>query len=275
MRKPLAAMPVDQLSEKAFGLLRDWVYEQAGISMSPAKKPLMMSRLQKRLAHHGLERYEDYHRLITEGHDRQEPQIALDLLTTNETYFFREPKHFDFLRQKAVPERKPGVPYRVWSAACSSGEEPWSIAMTLASQLRDSAWEIVASDISTRVLARAQTAHYAMERAEHIPRELLTRYCLRGVRAQEGTFRVVPELRRRLSFMQVNLIAPLPDLGQFDLIFLRNVLIYFDMETKAKVVRQLCKALRPGGYFFCGHSESLHGMNLPLTTIHPAIYQRQ
>ena len=147
--------------------------------------------------------------------------------------------------------------------------------MTLASQLRDSAWEIVASDISTRVLARAQTAQYAMERDEHIPRELLTRYCLRGVRAQEGTFRVVPELRRRLSFMQVNLIAPLPDLGQFDLIFLRNVLIYFDMETKAKVVRQLCKALRPGGYFFCGHSESLHGMNLPLTTIHPAIYQRQ
>ena len=147
--------------------------------------------------------------------------------------------------------------------------------MTLAAQLRDSAWEVMASDISTRVLARAQTAHYAMERAEHIPRALLTRYCLRGVRAQEGTFRVVPELRRRLSFMQVNLIAPLPDLGQFDLIFLRNVLIYFDMETKTKVVRQLCKALRPGGYFFCGHSESLHGMNLPLTTIHPAIYQRQ
>ena len=147
--------------------------------------------------------------------------------------------------------------------------------MTLAPLLGENGWEMLASDISTRVLARAQTAHYAMERAEHIPRPLLTRYCLRGVRAQEGTFRVVPELRRRVKFLQVNLIAPLPEVGVFDLIFLRNVLIYFDMETKAKVVRQLCAALRPGGYFFCGHSESLHGMNLPLTTIHPAIYQRQ
>lgn len=263
------------LSDREFQQFRTFIYDKAGIHLSDAKKPLVWGRLNKRLSHYALASFHDYFQLITSGHYPDELQQAIDLLTTNETYFFREPKHFDFMREKAVPERKAGAPYRVWSAACSSGEEPWSIAMMLASQLRDSAWEIVASDISTRVLARAQTAHYAMERAEHIPRELLTRYCLRGVRAQEGTFRVVPELRRRLSFMQVNLIAPLPDLGQFDLIFLRNVLIYFDMETKAKVVRQLCKALRPGGYFFCGHSESLHGMNLPLTTIHPAIYQRQ
>ena len=268
-------MALAQLNDQDFGLLRDWVYAQAGISMSAAKKPLVMSRLQKRLVHFGLESFGDYYRLITDARQQQEAQIALDLLTTNETYFFREPKHFDFMRERAVPERRPGNAYRVWSAACSSGEEPWSIAMTLASLLGDNGWEMVASDISTRVLERAQSAHYAMERAEHIPRPLLTRYCLRGVRAQEGTFRIVPELRRRVRFIQVNLIAPLPDVGIFDLIFLRNVLIYFDMETKAKVVRQLCAALRPGGYFFCGHSESLHGMNLPLTTIHPAIYQRQ
>ena len=147
--------------------------------------------------------------------------------------------------------------------------------MLLASHLAPGTWEIMGSDISTRVLARAQSAHYAMERAEHIPRTLLTRFCLRGVGSQEGTFRIVPDLRRRVSFRQVNLIAPLPDVGLFDLIFLRNVLIYFDMETKAAVVRQLCSALRPGGFFFCGHSESLHGMNLPLTSLHPAIYQRQ
>ena len=268
-------MTVTALNDHDFGLLRDWVYAQAGINMSPAKKPLVMSRLQKRLMHFGLESFGDYYRLITDARELQEAQIALDLLTTNETYFFREPKHFDFMRERAVPERRAGTTYRVWSAACSSGEEPWSVAMTLASLLGENGWEMLASDISTRVLARAQSAHYAMERAEHIPRPLLTRYCLRGVRSQEGTFRVVPELRRRVKFLQVNLIAPLPDVGVFDLIFLRNVLIYFDMETKAKVVRQLCAALRPGGYFFCGHSESLHGMSLPLTTIHPAIYQRQ
>ena len=268
-------MTVTAMSDHDFGLLRDWVYDQAGISMSPAKKPLVMSRLQKRLMQFGLESFGDYYRLITDAHEQQEAQIALDLLTTNETYFFREPKHFDFLRERALPERRPGTSYRVWSAACSSGEEPWSIAMTLASVLGETGWEMLASDISTRVLARAQSAHYAMERAEHIPRPLLTRYCLRGVRSQAGTFRVPSELRRRVKFLQVHLIAPLPDVGIFDLIFLRKVLIYLDMETKAKVVRQLCTALRPGGYFFCGHSESLHGMNLPLTTIHPAIYQRQ
>ncbi len=268
-------MSVYVLSDPEFKLLRDWVYAQAGINLSPAKKPLVMSRLQKRLIHFGLNSFGEYHQLITAGVERTEPQIALDLLTTNETYFFREPKHFDFLRDRALPARLPGTTFRVWSAACSSGEEAWSIAMLLASHLAPGTWEIMGSDISTRVLARAQSAHYAMERAEHIPRTLLTRFCLRGVGSQEGTFRIVPDLRRRVSFRQVNLIAPLPDVGLFDLIFLRNVLIYFDMETKAAVVRQLCSALRPGGFFFCGHSESLHGMNLPLTSLHPAIYQRQ
>ena len=246
------------MTDSEFELFRAWVYDQAGISMSPAKKPLIMSRLQRRVAHFGLQTYAQYYKL-----------------TTNETYFFREPKHFEFLRDRALAERRPGTTFRVWSAACSSGEEPWSIAMLLASKLGDMGWEILASDISTRVLDRAQSAHYAIERAEKIPRPYLTRFCQRGVNAQEGTFRIVPELRRRVKFMQVNLIAPLPDVGTFDLIFLRNVLIYFDMQTKAAVVRQLCNALRPGGYFYCGHSESLHGMGLPLTTIQPAVYQRQ
>ena len=263
------------MTDNEFELFRVWVYDQAGISMSPAKKPLIMSRLQRRVAHFGLQSYAQYYKLITGGTEKAEPQICLDLLTTNETYFFREPKHFEFLRDRALAERRPGTTFRVWSAACSSGEEPWSIAMLLASKLGDIGWEIVASDISTRVLARAESAHYAIERAEKIPRPYLTRYCQRGINAQDGTFRIVPELRRRVKFMQVNLIAPLPDVGTFDLIFLRNVLIYFDMQTKAAVVRQLCNALRPGGYFYCGHSESLHGMGLPLTTIQPAVYQRQ
>ena len=267
------ALPV--LSDAEFGLLRDWVYARAGISMSDAKKQLVMGRLQKRVLHHRLGSYAEYHRMISSGQAREESQMALDLLTTNETYFFREPKHFDFLRTRVIPQRRAGSTFRVWSAACSSGEEPWSIAMSLGEQLHDGTWEILASDLSTRVLAQAEAGHYAMERAEHIPRAMLTKYCLRGVGAQDGTFRIGPELRRRLSFQQVNLNEKLPQVGQFDLIFLRNVLIYFNAETKAQVVARLCQHLRPGGYFFCGHSESLHGMDLPLAPIQPAIYQRR
>ena len=140
-------MSTPVLSDAEFGLLRDWVYAQAGISMSTSKKPLVMSRLLKRLNHLGLPSFGDYHRMLTNGSSRDEPQIAIDLLTTNETYFFREPKHFDFLRQRAIGTRRPGATYRVWSAACSSGEEPWSIAMTLAELLPDSPWEIMASEI--------------------------------------------------------------------------------------------------------------------------------
>lgn len=268
-------MSVPVLSDKEFGLLRDWVFARAGISMGEAKKQLVMGRLQKRVLHHRLPSYGDYHRMISSGEAREESQIALDLLTTNETYFFREPKHFDFLTTRVLAERRPGIKFRVWSAACSSGEEPWSIAMSLAEKLHDGSWEILASDLSSRVLAQAESGQYAMERAAHIPRALLTRYCLRGIGAQDGTFRIGAELKRRVGFRQVNLNEALPDVGQFDLIFLRNVLIYFNAETKAEVVRRLCAHLRPGGYFFCGHSESLHGMDLPLAPVQPAIYQRR
>lgn len=267
-------MNIPTLSDGEFGLLRDWVYARAGIAMSAAKKQLVIGRLQKRLLHHGLPSYGAYHQMIASGLAQDESQMALDLLTTNETYFFREPKHFDFLRARVLPEQKAGSAYRVWSAACSSGEEPWSIAMTLAEKLVGGGWEIFASDLSTRVLAQAESGRYAMERAEHIPRALLTRYCLRGVGSQEGSFRIDSELRRRVSFRQVNLNEKLPDVGMFDLICLRNVLIYFDTQTKVEVVARLCAALRPGGYFFCGHSESLHGMDVPLAPLQPAIYRR-
>ena len=266
-------MSTPVLTDQEFGLLRDWVYAEAGINLSAAKKPLVTSRLLRRLSHHGLRSFGAYYGLITSS-GSAETQIALDLLTTNETYFFREPKHFEFLRDRALPARRPGQPYRVWSAACSSGEEPWSIAMTLADALGD-AWEVTASDLSTRVLAQARNAQYPIERAEQIPRAQLVRHCLKGVGRQDGTFRIGPALRGRVRFLQVNLVNALPELGSFDVIFLRNVLIYFDAETKAQVVRRLCGALRPGGYFFCGHAESLHGMDVPLTGVQPAVYVRK
>ena len=262
------------LSDAEFALLRDWVQAEAGISLSSAKKPLVTSRLLKRVSQLGLASFGEYHRLVSQS-GSHETQTALDLLTTNETYFFREPKHFAFLRERALPARRAGSAWRVWSAACSSGEEPWSIAMTLAEALPAAPWEILASDLSTRVLERARSAQYPLERAEHIPAPLLKKYCLRGIGSQAGSFCLDRPLRQRVQFRQVNLVQPLPEVGSFDVVFLRNVLIYFDPATKAQVVRQLCERLRPGGWFFCGHSESLHGLDLPLIAEQPAIYRRQ
>ena len=140
------------LQEKEFEQFRELIYRIAGINMSPAKKPLVTSRLAKRLKHYGLASYGEYFQMITSANGKTELQMAVDLLTTNETHFFREPKHFDFLRQHILPQRKPGKPLRIWSAACSTGEEPYSIAMQLDEVLGNAPWEIVASDLSTRVL---------------------------------------------------------------------------------------------------------------------------
>ncbi len=199
----------------------------------------------------------------------------VDLLTTNETYFFREPKHFDYLAQEILPHKaKPGVPFNIWSAACSSGEEPYTLAMVLAEHLGNRPWQVVGSDISTVVLAKAQAGHYPLERTEGIPPQYLKKYCLKGVRSQEGTLLVAKELRERVRFLQVNLTKPAPDLGPFDVIFLRNVMIYFDMETKRKVVENLITRLKPGGTFIVGHSESLNGITDRLKCLRPTIYEK-
>ena len=211
---------------------------------------------------------------LTKDESRTELQVAVDLLTTNETYFFREPKHFDFLRDHILPQHPAGKPFRVWSAASSSGQEAYSIAMILAEGLGDKPWEITASDLSTRVLEKARGGHYPMEHAEDIPQQYLSRYCLKGVGAQDGTFLVERSLRNRVNFMQVNLNKALPKLGEFDLIFLRNVMIYFDIETKRQVVRRIMALLKPGGYLLIGHSESLNGVVDDLQSVMPSIYRK-
>lgn len=263
-----------RLLDSEFTQFQGLLYRLAGISLSPAKKALVCGRLAKRIKHHRLDSYGEYFQLLTSGREPQELQIAIDLLTTNETYFFREPKHFEFLRSRVIPARRPGSTFRVWSAACSSGEEPYSIAMLLADCLREAPWEIVASDISTRVLERARSAHYAMERAEHIPQEYLRTFCLKGVGRQEGTFMIDKRLRSKIDFRQVNLNEQLPRLGEFDVIFLRNVMIYFQTETKRQVVARLLAKLRPGGVFIIGHSESLNGLTQGLQNIMPSIYRK-
>lgn len=262
------------LSDHEFANFQGLLQRLAGIHLSPVKKALVCGRLAKRLRALEVHSYGEYFRLITEGGDTQELQVALDLLTTNETSFFREPRHFDFLRDQILPQRRPGTVFRVWSAACSSGEEPYSIGMVLADQLGQSPWEIVASDISTRVLERARIAHYPLERAGAIPDPYLRNYCLKGIGKQSGSFLVHGRLRAKLKFMNLNLHQPLPLLGEFDVIFLRNVMIYFNAETKREVVRRLIAYLKPGGYLLIGHSESLNGICGDLRPIAASIYQK-
>jgi len=262
------------LSDAEFAQFQGLLRRLAGIHLAPAKKALVCGRLGKRLKHHGLASYGAYFRLLTSGRETHEMQIALDLLTTNETYFFREPKHFDFLRDHILPARRPGATFRLWSAACSSGEEPYSLAMLLAERLGGAPWEMVASDISTRVLERARSGHYALERADHIPEAYLRAYCRKGVGPQDGTFLVERGLRARIDFRRVNLNEPLPQLGAFDVIFLRNVMIYFELETKRQVVQRLIPALRPGGYLMVGHSESLNGVTDDLRPVSPSVYRK-
>lgn len=269
-----STMSVDPITDQEFTLFQRFIFDHAGITLSAAKKALVSGRLAKRLMHYRLASYGAYFRMLSAGQSPGEVQIAIDLLTTNETYFFRESKHFDLLRKLAGAAFEQRQPFRVWSAACSTGEEPYSIAMVLDDVLGEHDWELYASDISTRVLASAKAGHYMRERTSHIPPSYLKRYCLRGIAEQEGTLLVDKRLRQRVQFHQVNLNETLPKFGLFDVIFLRNVLIYFSPETKREVVGRLIGAIRPGGYLLIGHSESLHDMAGPLQVQGPSVYRK-
>lgn len=262
------------LKDTEFNQFCELIYRIAGISMAPSKKPLVTSRLAKRLAHHKLSSYGEYFQMITSANGKAELQIAVDLLTTNETHFFREPKHFDFLRRHILHIARFGKPPRIWSAACSTGEEPYSLAMLLDEILGNASWEIVASDLNSQVLEKARAGLYSMDRMPEIPRNYLSSYCLKGTGSQEGTLLIERRLRERVQFVQHNLIEQPPKLGQFDVILLRNVLIYFNQETKIKVVSLLLPLLRSGGYFLVGHSETLNGISNEVRLIQPAIYQK-
>lgn len=267
-------MLLPKITDREFSQFRELIYDVAGISMSPAKKALVCGRLARRLREYRLESYGEYFDLVIGKNHPQELQTAVDLLTTNETSFFREPSHFDYLRDVVLREHSPGRLMSVWSAASSSGEEAYSIAMTLAHHLGDTPWQVIGSDISTRVLERARTGLYPMERSKTIPRRYLVDYCLRGVGDQAGKFMIDAPLRQRVRFEQINLTKPVTLGIQFDVIFLRNVLIYFDVSTKRKVVAGVLEALKPGGHFIIGHSESLQGV-ASLKAVRPSIYRNE
>ena len=265
----------DSITDQEFALFQRLIYKIAGISLSDAKKVLLVGRLTRRLREYNFATFSQYYRMVASGEHPDEVQTMVDLLTTNETYFFREPAHFDFLRDEIIARYDSPANFRVWSAASSSGEEIYTLAMVLAENLDSAPWEVVGSDISTRVLKKAATGHYSLERTSGIPKGFMEKYCLKGIRSNAGTFLIAPELRQKTSFYQINLMNPITaSIGDFEVIFLRNVMIYFDLETKAKVVRNLLPRLKSGGHLIIGHSETLNGICDGLNPVRPTIYRK-
>ena len=262
------------ITDQEFALFQRFIFEAAGITLPSSKKTLVSGRLAKRLAYCQIDSYGAYLKLLMSGKAPAEVQIAVDQLTTNETYFFREMKHFDFLREQALAAKSRGQSFRVWSAASSSGEEAYSIAMVLADCIETTSWEVLGSDISTKVLDGAVAAVYTTERGRHIPPAYLRRFCLKGSGEYADKLLIDRSLRSRVHFRQVNLNTALPELGQFDLVFLRNVLIYFSDDTKRQVVSRVISTIKPGGHFFIGHSESLNGISSAVQPLFPSIYRK-
>ncbi len=270
------------IGDREFGFLRALVEREAGIHLGPAKRALVVGRLSRRLRELSIPTFREYCAKV-EG-DPAERVEMLDRITTNETHFFREPRHFELLAEEILPrwraEADRGLRPRklsAWSAACSTGEEPFTLAMVLLRAFPPgSGWEIeiLASDICTRVLRAAQEAVWPIERARDIPEADLKRFMLKGVGDQAGLMRAGPELREVVRFSRLNLIEPHPGLGAMDLVFCRNVLIYFDAPTKNAVVSSLLDRLAPDGYLFLGHAESLAGSPLRLQTVSPSAYHR-
>ncbi|WP_233832004.1 CheR family methyltransferase [Paraburkholderia sp. ZP32-5] len=262
------------ITDREFARVSRFIHETAGIHLSAAKRGLVCGRLARRLQHFRCTSFSQYLVLLEGDAAGDEAQTAINLLTTNETFFFRESRHFEMLRRFAALWRERREPLNVWSAACSTGEEPYSIAMVLDHALGPNRWDVLGTDISTRVLAHARRGHYTEERARQIPPALLRQYCRKGIGDYAGTLLVERSLRERVRFAQVNLNARLPDIDMFDCIFLRNVMIYFDIETRRKVVERVCAQLRPGGMLCVGHSESLHQVNDDLVQVAPSVYRK-
>ena len=265
-------MPV--LEEREFHKIAELMASISGIKMAPHKRALVAGRLQKRLKILHINTYADYVAFLSDPNHQEERRIAVDLLTTNETFFFREKAHFDLLHK--LLSQYSTRPIKIWSAASSSGEEVYTLAMTVASSLNPATqWEIIGSDICRPVLEKAQQAIYPLTRIDDIPKAWLGRYCEKGIGDMDGMFRIKPELRRRVRFECLNLNEKLPDKwGQYDIIFLRNMLIYFDLPAKFKIISNILPHLKPGGLFFVGHSEGLHGLDLPLTSYAPSVYRK-
>jgi chemotaxis protein methyltransferase CheR len=261
------------LSADEFSWISQFLNDRTGIQLKDGKQAMVMGRLEKRLRMLNFQTYGDYFYSLIHPGNELELRLAIDLLTTNETYFFREAQHFDYLCSQILPKHPISKPLRVWSAACSSGEEVYTLALLLAEYFPSNPWEIIGTDISTRVLEKARDGLYHVSASENIPPGLLKKYCLKGVDEYDGFLLIDPAIRRRVKFEHANLIGELPDVGQFDIIFLRNVMIYFEQGTKQRVLNRLQNHLVPGGHFIISHTESLNGFKTRFKMIKPSIYQ--
>lgn len=273
------------MSRKTFVRFQDFVQEELGIKMPDSKKTMLQARLLKRLRKVGMRNFEDYYDYVFSSRGREEEMVhMIDVITTNKTDFFREPGHFRYLQETALPElvRFEGVGRRkkamVWSAGCSTGEEPYTLAMVLKefeNRCRGFQFRILATDISTRVLDEARLGIYDEVDVEPVPMPLRKRYILRSKDPVRNLVRIVPELRSTVHFQRLNFMSS--DFGireAMDVIFCRNVIIYFDKPTQEKVLNRLCRHLIPGGYMFMGHSETLNGLDVPLVPVAPTVYRR-
>jgi chemotaxis protein methyltransferase CheR len=268
-----------KITSDEFEQFRMLVYKESGISLGDGKRSLIVSRLSKRLRDLSLDTFQQYFNLVTGSAGQEEFTQLLDLISTNKTDFFREPKHFDFLREEVLPELASTKRVRIWSSASSSGEEPYTIAMTLYDGVQAPAqwnFHILASDLSTRVLAKASSGVYDTERVRDLPAATLKRHFLSGRGGAAGKVKVKSHLSDMVTFRRINLMDDrFPIKTPLDVIFCRNVMIYFDRPTQERLVGRFHKYLKPGGYLFIGHSESLQWLNQPFKSIAPTIYRKE
>jgi chemotaxis protein methyltransferase CheR len=274
------AHPSLPITDEEFARYQTLINREAGIWLAPVKKALLVGRLARRLRELGMASYGAYFERVEA--DEAERIRMLDAICTNETHFFREPRHFEFLADRVYPAwqaeadagKRPRR-VRVWSAACSTGEEPYTLAMSLLTAF-PAGWEleVLASDLSTKVLDRASAGLWPLEKAKEIPEAHLKAFMLKGYGAQEGLMKAGPEIRRVVRFARVNLVGDDWPAAPFDLVFCRNVLIYFDRATKVRVVERLVERLDPRGFLFLGHAESLGGFTTCARPVVPTVYTR-
>jgi len=272
-----------ELSAESFARLASYITSELGIKMPEAKVTMVQSRLLRRVRELRLASVDQYAEYFFADSHNEERQHFINAVTTNKTDFFREPEHFTYLREVALPAwtreaHRAGGRFQVWSAGCSSGEEPYTLAMVLSEYARRQSgfdFAILATDVSTKVLDRARAGIYTEEQILPVPVEMRGRYLLRSRKDEERMARVVSGLRSKVSFHQLNFMDG--DYGvrnSFDAVFFRNVMIYFDRATQEAVIHKLCRNLTPGGYLFAGHSESLAGLDIPLEAVRASIYRK-
>ncbi len=273
------------MSDEVFSRFSSFIHSELGIKMPETKKTMLQARLQKRMRRLGLQCFDAYYEHIFNGDQEEELSNMVDAITTNKTDFFREPTQFEYLKHSALPElaqrysKKIRKNISVWSAGCSTGEEPYTLAMVLANFFQQKSvgnFSILASDISTQVLATAKRGLYPENAVKPVPTELRHKYLMRGKGSQNGFCRIVPELRERIIFKHLNL-----NTGKtfgirtpMDILFCRNVIIYFDRQTQIKLFNKFYSQLASGGYMFIGHAESLLGINDRFRSVGPSIYQK-